>query len=227
MDRGSSPRNTQADSWTGLADYGDAVRECYRKNLWAEMPDHVEIFVEKDAIAGVIQPVTAEFDVSLNVCRGYASLSFIGEIASQWSRIEKPIFAYYLGDFDPSGFDIERDLREKLERYSGRSFFWAHLGVMGSDFELFDLIELPVKKGDKRSRAFRDEHGDCCSELDALPPTELRRRVNDAIQSHIDQSRWEKLKEVELLEQQVLLDFASQLDRKVDLDSVLPNEAAE
>ena len=106
-------------SWSGLADFGDSVRDCYRKNFWASMAHHVEIFVEKDAVAGTIQPVTNAHDVALRVCRGYSSISFAGEIADFWAQIEKPVFAYYLGDFDPSGFDLERDLCDKLARYSG------------------------------------------------------------------------------------------------------------
>jgi hypothetical protein len=107
-------------SWTGLADFSESVRDCYRKDYWASLPHHVEVFVEKDAVAGTVQPVTNENDVAIRVCRGYSSVSFAGEIADLWRRIRKPIFAYYLGDFDPSGFDLERDLCEKLERYSGR-----------------------------------------------------------------------------------------------------------
>jgi hypothetical protein len=107
-------------SWSGLADFADAVRDSYRLDFWASLGHHVEVFVEKDAVAGTIQPVTREYDIALRVCRGYSSVSFAGEIADLWAEVEKPIFAYYLGDFDPSGFDLERDLREKLERYSGR-----------------------------------------------------------------------------------------------------------
>jgi hypothetical protein len=81
-------------SWSGLADFGDTVREAYRKDLWASMGAHVEVFVEKDAIAGTIQPVTHEYDIALRVCRGYVSISFAGEIAELWQATEKPIFAY-------------------------------------------------------------------------------------------------------------------------------------
>lgn len=202
-------------SWSGLANYADTVRRCYRKDYWASLDHYVAIFVEKDAIAGTIQPVTQEFDVSLHVCRGYASVSFAGEIAADWSRIEKPIFAYYLGDFDPSGFDIERDLREKLERYSGRSvvptdevdedtFCWARLGVVADDFTEHNLIALPVKHKDRRAVGFVARHGERCAEVDALPPSELRRRVKDAIQRHIDDWSWGRLKVIEAAEQSSL-----------------------
>jgi hypothetical protein len=207
-------------SWSGLADFGDTVRQAYRKDLWAQMPHHIELFVEKDAIAGTIQPITREYDVALQVCRGYSSLSFVGEIAAQWSEIEKPIFGYYLGDFDPSGFDIERDLKAKLFRYSGRKFEWNRLAIQANDFSLHRLIELPVKQSDNRARAFQELHGRACAEVDALPPSELRRRVQHAIESHIDQTRWEKLQTIERLEQQTLADFVGTLRTKVNLDSV-------
>ncbi len=63
-------------SWSGLADFADTVQEAYRKDFWANLDHHVELFVEKDAVAGTIQPVTREYDIALRVCRGYASVSF-------------------------------------------------------------------------------------------------------------------------------------------------------
>jgi hypothetical protein len=223
-------------SWTGLADFADSVRECYRKDFWSGLDHHVEVFVEKDAVAGTVQPITAEYDVALRVCRGYSSVSFAGEIADLWTKIEKPIFAYYIGDFDPSGFDLERDLREKLQRYRANKksvfhsqmdgwawlddafdkrelwghlagltdVFWFRLAVRHADFEDHDLIRLPVKHSDNRSKGFTQRYGDDCAEVDALPPSELRQRVEQAITSHIDADRWSKLLEVEKLEQQTV-----------------------
>ncbi len=198
-------------SWSGLADYADSVRACYRRNFWASLPHHVEVFVEKDAVAGTIQPVTEEYDIALRVCRGYSSISFAGEIADLWREIEKPIFAYYLGDFDPSGFDLERDLREKLERYSGLSdFAWQRLGVSATDFADHDLVRLPLKRNkkgelsDKRAPGFIRQHGTDCAEIDAIPPTELRRRVEEAILQHVPAPEWNKLRSIEQTEQESL-----------------------
>src|SRR5262245_13611689 len=208
-------------SWTGLADFSDSVKSLYRKNLWAGLPDHVEVFVEKDAIAGTLQPVTEEYDVRLRVCRGYSSVSFAGEIADLWARVKKPVHAYFLGDFDPSGFDLERDLREKLERYSGRacilgdepagprSFRWTRLAVEEDDFVLHNLIRLPVKTRDRRASGFIRQYGHDCAEIDALSPLELRRRLEEAIRFHIDVEEWQRLQEIEMLEQQSLDMFLS------------------
>jgi hypothetical protein len=218
-------------SWSGLADFGETVRNAYRKDFWAGLAHHVEVFVEKDAVAGTIQPVTHEYDVALRVCRGYCSLSFVGEIASCWGEIDKPIFAYYVGDFDPSGFDLERDLWEKLERYSGRTawvprgpeldpdevrakcgpdnFCWVRLAVRGADFRDHHLIPLPVKMTDRRAKGFLREHGRQCAEVDALPPTELRRRVEEAIEAHIPTAQWERLRQTERMEKESLQRYLS------------------
>jgi hypothetical protein len=189
-------------SWSGLGDFVGTVQQAYRKDFWAQLPEYVHVFVEKDAIAGVLAPVTQEYDVSLSPIRGYVSLSFAHEIAETWRRIEKPIHAYYLGDFDPSGFDLERDLREKLARYGDRPFAWKRLAVNADDFGAFDLIPLRPKALDKRARAFIKDYGTRCAELDALPATELRQRVRDAIGGHIPRDRWEQLQAIERRERE-------------------------
>lgn len=212
-------------SWSGLADFSETVRDAYRKDFWASLPHHVEVFVEKDAVAGTIQPVTNENDVAIRVCRGYASVSFAGEIADFWRRIKKPIFAYYLGDYDPSGFDLERDLREKIERYGGRyyepdpddasadNFVWQRLGVTAMDFVVHDLIRLPVKQSDNRAAAFVERYGNACAEIDAIPPTELRRRVTEAIDSHFEPDEWNRLLAVEQAERETLKHMVKALGR--------------
>jgi hypothetical protein len=174
-------------SWAGITDFGETVRDAYRKDFWAGLPHYVHVICEKDAIAGTLSPVTSEYDVALSPIRGYSSLSFAHEIACTWNHTDKPVFCYYLGDFDPSGFDLERDIREKLERQVDEEFFWHRLGVHIADFVDFDLLPLPVKQKDKRASRFTEEHGHQCAELDALPSTELRRRVREAIEEHIPQ----------------------------------------
>ncbi|MCY2989824.1 MAG: hypothetical protein NTY19_18420 [Planctomycetota bacterium] len=205
-------RQTQKpSSWTGLADFVDTVRDVYRKDFWTRLPHHVEIFVEKDAMAAALQPATEGYDVALHVARGYISTSYCHSVAVQWREIKKPIFAYYLGDWDPSGLDIERDLQAKLERYSGREFEWSRLGVVPSDFDAFDLLSLAPKASDNRAKAFTAEHGNRCAELDAVPPGELRRRVEEAIREHIDAEEWGRLQLVEKVEQETITKFMDQL----------------
>lgn len=187
-------------SWSGLEDFADTVRDAYRRDFWAELPGYAHVIVEKDAMAGVLQPVTAEYDVPLSVVRGYVSLSFAHEIASTWAQIEKPINAYYLGDFDPSGLQLEDDLRDKLARYSGRKFRWTRLGVVKSDFDAFDLIRLDPKPSDRRTAGFLRAGHSHGAELDAIPATALRDRLERAIAKHIPAEQWDRLRQIERLE---------------------------
>ena len=88
----------------------------YRRDLWARSETAVEIWCEKDALAGLIYAVTEEWDVPLMVTRGYPSLSFLYSAAEAYRAEDRPIFLYYLGDFDPSGVDIPRQVEARLRR---------------------------------------------------------------------------------------------------------------
>ena len=190
-------------SWSGLQDYAETCRDAYRKDFWARLPSYVHVFVEKDAMAGVLEPATAGYDVPLSVIRGFVSLSFAHEIAASWDRIEKPIFAYYLGDHDPSGLSLERDLRDKLARYCKQDFEWQRLAIVSPhDFESFDLFPLTPKTSDTRTRWFRSLGFEQCAELDAIPANALRERVERAIVGHIPADEWERLRRIEDLERE-------------------------
>src|SRR6516164_8805657 len=84
----------------------------YRKALWADSDAYVEIWCEKDALAGVIYPVTAEYDVPLMVSRGYASETFCFEAIAARESDPRTYDVWYLGDFDRSGCDAAQSLKE-------------------------------------------------------------------------------------------------------------------
>jgi hypothetical protein len=88
----------------------------YRRSLWRNIDCYVEIWLEKDALSGVVYPITSDYDVPLMVARGYASLSFLHSAAEYISSLDVPAFIYHFGDFDPSGVNagekIEQTLRE-------------------------------------------------------------------------------------------------------------------
>jgi hypothetical protein len=189
-------------SWSGLADFAEQVRDTYRLDFWARLPEYIEIIVEKDTIAGKLAPVTREYDVPLHPIRGYSSTSYAWRIAQGWQEITKPITVYYMGDHDASGRDLERDVRSKLERYSRKSFRWIRLGVNPEHFDQYDIIPLEPKKKDTRYKKFVAQWGARCAEVEAIPATDLRDMIRQAIESHIPAGEWEKLKEVEKQERE-------------------------
>jgi hypothetical protein len=115
-------------SWRDPAEAVRQTARFYRKALWADIDEYVEVWLEKDALSAVVFDVTAEFDVPLMVARGYASLSFLHEAAQAIRQENRPTYIYHLGDFDPSGVNaadkIESTLRNSPQMPKSPSRGW-------------------------------------------------------------------------------------------------------
>jgi hypothetical protein len=200
----STRRRLKPSSWANISDFADEAAELYRRNLWSQQADYVEVFCEKDAMAGVLGTVTSEFDIHLNIIRGQVSETFVWEIAEQWNQIAKPIHAYYLGDHDPAGLQIEASLKSKLAGFCSKPFHWKRLAITPEDFANQELRGFCVKKGAAGRIEYIRRHGDRCVEVDAISPDEIRGRVRDAIEGHIAKGEWERLQEIEQEEQETI-----------------------
>lgn len=103
----------------------------YRKSLWTDADSYVEIWLEKDALSGVVVPVTAAYDVPLMVARGYASLTFLHSAAQAIANCGVPAYIYHLGDYDPSGQDAARAIEQSLrEMAPGAEIHFKRIAVM-------------------------------------------------------------------------------------------------
>lgn len=175
--------------------------ELFRRNFWAKQDSYCEVWIEKDALAGVILPITAKWDVPLMVARGFSSLSYLHSAGEAIKAANKKTYIYHLGDFDPSGVcageTIERELRHFAPDAEIR---FERLAVTEEQIETWQLPTRPTKKTDSRAGSF----GDLSVELDAIPPVKLRALVDDAISQHVDQDELEKLKQVEEAERDTL-----------------------
>jgi hypothetical protein len=204
----STRSRDKSSSWSGLEDFSESARNAYRKDLWSRQTWHIEVFTEKDAMSGVLRPITREYDIHLNVIRGQVSESFAWNIADEWSRIDKPIQVLYFGDHDPSGFNIEASLKNRLLGFLPKEkrewVFFKRLGANDADFRNSDLISIPVKKKDKSAREYLKTYGDRCVEVDAIDMNEIRRRLEEEIESFIDMREWESLQLTERLEKETI-----------------------
>lgn len=177
------------------------TRETYRRALWAELPVHVEVWSEKDAIAGVLVQETWAWDVPLLVCRGYPSLTYLMAAAREIESIAKPTFVYYFGDHDPSGVDISRNVRSRLEQFApNAAIHFERVAVTPEQISRLGLPTRPTKQTDTRAKGF--EGGSV--EVDAIEPAELRRLARDCISQHIDPDVQERLAAVEAAERETL-----------------------
>jgi len=161
---------------------------------------YVEIWVEKDALAGVIAPVTQEYNVPLYVARGYASKTVIYDAAQDIKRIGKPAFIYHFGDFDPSGVDASYQIRDGLMKH-GADITFERVAVTPAQIEDLNLPTRKTKPQDPRSKKWGDHPS---VELDALPVPVLRTLVERSIKKHIDFVEWERMLQVEAAERNTL-----------------------
>ena len=174
------------DSWSSAEIMLDDVAASYRRALWEDQHRAVIVMTEKDAIRGVVYPVTAEFDVELCITRGYSSETFTHSIAEtvydNTSR-GKQTYIYQLGDHDPSGVDGWRSFRERVREFApDAEVEFERIAVTPRQIYLWNLPTRPTKTSDSRSAGFEGES----VEVDAIPASTLRQIVRIAIEQHID-----------------------------------------
>jgi hypothetical protein len=178
----------------------------YRKDYWATSEVNVEVWLEKDALKGVLIPtVVNECGLGLHVTRGFASITYLQEAAEDIERDERPTHVYVLTDFDPSGVTIAEKVEEELvERAPLSEITVERLAVNREQIDRWNLPTRPTKSSDTRASRFRRIHGTDSVELDAIPPDELRHLVRNAIDSHMDPRLLKQFKMVESEERAAL-----------------------
>jgi hypothetical protein len=186
----------------------------YRKSLWNDANAYVELWLEKDALAGVVDPITDKYDVPLMVARGYASLSFLSTAAEYINKLAVPAYIYHLGDFDPSGVNAGEKIEQTLRELApDAEIMFERLAVTEDQIEAWNLPTRPTKKTDSRSKGF----GDISVELDAIEPDRLRTIVQSAIELHLPPAQFQVLKVAEDSERDLLRALIDQAKSDLDL----------
>jgi hypothetical protein len=173
----------------------------YRKDLWASADCYVEVWLEKDALAGVVYPITSSYDMPLMVARGYASLSFLHSAAEYINSLDVPTYIYHLGDFDPSGVNAGEKIEQTLrEMAPDAEIEFERVAVQHWQIEAWNLPTRPTKASDTRAKNF----GDISVELDAIDPDRLRSLVAEAIENHLPKQQLSILKAAEESERDII-----------------------
>jgi hypothetical protein len=178
----------------------------YRKDYWATSEVNVEVWLEKDALKGVLIPtVVNECGLGLHVTRGFASITYLQEAAEQIEADGRPTYVYVLTDFDPSGVSIAEKIGEELtERAPFSDITVRRLAVNREQIEQWNLPTRPMKTSDTRASRFQQVYGTDSVELDAVPPDELRQLVKGATDSHMEPWRLQQFRMVEEEERETL-----------------------
>ena len=201
-------RVTRAQTFNSIEEALKDTAEFFRRGLWKEAPHYVEVWIEKDALAGVLSDVTLGYDVPLMVSRGYSSLSFLNDAAEAIAAKGKPCYIYHLGDHDPSGVHAAKKIEQTLREMAPfADIRFERLAVTEEQIEEWDLPSRPTKESDPRAKDWNS--GDSV-ELDAIEPDELRNIVRNCIERHVDQAQLDFLREQEKRERGILDMFAKQ-----------------
>src|SRR5918993_2463954 len=187
------------DRFADEDDFSAYAADIYRKDYWLESPVRVEVWVEKDAMAGKLTPVVRdEYGLDLYVSRGFASETYLQEAAAHIRSDGRPTYVYLLTDFDASGMGIAETVEEKLaEMAYPVNVFVERIAATPNQISEYGLITQPVTRSDTRARNFIQRFGTETVELDAIPASEVRCLVREAIERHMDPRRLAFLRMVE------------------------------
>lgn len=184
----------------------------YRKSLWHDADAYVEVWLEKDALAGVIWPITDKHDVPLMVTRGYSSLSFLHSAAHDIASVGVPTYIYHSGDHDPSGVNAGEKIEETLRAMApGAEIHFERAGVTEAQIAEYHLPTRPTKTTDSRAKDF----GAVSVELDAIPAHTLRLLTEEVIHRHLPRDQLDQLLIVEADEKRLLHGLVGMMQRRV------------
>ena len=180
--------------WDSPAQIVNAAANQFRIDKWADQPVHIEAMVEKDALSGVLIPVCRDLDIRFTANKGYSSSSMLYEVGKRLRRqanMGKTVYILYMGDHDPSGIDMTRDVQERLELFSGYEVYTERLALNMEQIEVLRLPENPAKTTDSRAAAYIRQFGESSWELDAVEPRALAGLVTQAVEALRDQDLWQ------------------------------------
>lgn len=175
----------------------DTVDSNFMSRHWTSQERHVEIWVEKDALSSVIGQAVEDMNVIVAPSRGYSSFSYVRDAVYRFRRLapKRKVKILHFADHDPSGLDMTRDLRVRLESYSNCEVVVERIALSFDQVQQYNLIPNPAKITDPRAQGYIDQYGDDCWELDAIEPDELVRIVQETVNAQItDEQAWAKAK---------------------------------
>lgn len=222
-------RNLRGTShWGDPSDIIQSAADSFRLDKWTDQPRRIEIWVEKEALAGIVERAAAQWDVNWFSCRGYVSQSeqwAAGRRIGRYLDAGQAVTILHLGDHDPSGIDMTRDIRDRLTRFIEHD--WALANDFADPYDPRavwkdiqqatepDPLEIrrialnrdqirryqpppnPAKVTDSRAKTYIAEHGYQSWELDALNPETLAALISQHIEETVHLGRFRVVREVE------------------------------
>lgn len=180
--------------WSTPGDIIYSAAKSYHIDKWATQEYRVEVWIEKDALVGVIAGVCEDLDIPYFSCRGYTSQSEMwvaGQRLLKYIKNGQTPLVLHLGDHDPSGKDMTRDITDRLKLFTESDFDLQRLALNMDQVDEYSPPPNPAKITDSRATAYIAEYGDESWELDALEPRVISDLIRDAVGVVMDQDAWE------------------------------------
>lgn len=180
--------------WDSPREIVDSCAKQYREDLWRDQPHRVEVWIEKDALVGVIEPVCRDLHVPFLSCRGYTSQSEMWgaamRLASYQRDGQEPIVLHF-GDHDPSGMDMSRDITDRLELFMG-GVDLRRLALNMNQVRRYKPPPNPAKVTDSRYKDYLRDFGLECWELDALEPRVIADLIRKEVEGIRNAADWKR-----------------------------------
>lgn len=179
--------------WTDPTSILRASARDFRRDRWATQPTRIEVWIEKEALAGVFEPICEELEVPFFCCRGNTSQSEMWVGAQrfiEYREAGQECVILHFGDHDPSGMDMTRDIRDRMEMFQ-TDLTVRRLALNMDQVEEFGPPPNPTKMSDSKAEKYVDQYGHSSWELDALEPSTLSHLVEDEVLSYRDDELWD------------------------------------
>jgi hypothetical protein len=187
-------------SWDSPAEIVAAAAEQYREDLWRGQVFRLEVWIEKDALLGVIERVCDEYRVSYFACRGNNSESEQYKAGKRFeAQLESGLtpIVLHLGDHDPNGLDMTRDNRDRLAIFARQGVEVRRLALNMDQIDRYRPPPNFAKESDTRYTAYAEIFGAECWELDALDPAVVTQLIRSEVEGMIDAEVWNAAKDEE------------------------------
>lgn len=204
-----------APHWANAAAMLEDDAQTFRLDMWVGQPYRPEVWIEKDALVGVIARTCGELGVPYFACRGYTSQSeqwAAGRRFRRYLRNGQTPIVLHLGDHDPSGVDMTRDNEDRLGMFAEAPVEVRRLALNMAQIEQYDPPPNPAKLTDSRCSGYIDRYGADSWELDALEPQVIERLVSDEVQSLLDVTAWNARYEEQEAQRQLIERIAENFD---------------
>lgn len=188
------------EHWETVGGVIESAAYSYHLDHWAGQENYVEVWVEKDALIGIVEQISKKLDVSHFSCRGYVSQSEMWNAAMRIrkrNRDGQNVILLHLGDHDPSGIDMSRDIRDRLNMFGAHGFEFHRLALNMDQINVYDPPPNPAKITDTRAKAYIGKYGRESWELDALDPKVIRDIIGENVAKYRDEKMYQAIVEKE------------------------------